>query len=180
MSDEKRINGKVIRLMRGDITEQDIDCFVFYAQSNLKLGSGFGGAITVRGGPTIQKELDAQAPIESCQAVLSEAGHLKAKYIIHANGPKFQEPNTEAKLRTTVLNALKTAEDKGLKRIAFPPMGTGFYGVPLGVSARVMFDTFSDFVINGGRLEEVVVCVQDSREYSAFSEQLQQLAEEGD
>ena len=91
MSDEKKIKNSVIRLAKGDITDLDIECFVFYAQSDLKLGSGYGGAISMRGGPEVQQELDKLGPIELGEAVISAAGGMKAKQIIHANGPKFRE-----------------------------------------------------------------------------------------
>jgi O-acetyl-ADP-ribose deacetylase (regulator of RNase III) len=90
----------------------------------LKLGAGFGGAIAVRGGPQIQKDLDKLAPVGPYQAVISNAGELKAKYIIHANGPKFQEEDMEGKIKTTIINSLKLADEKGIKKIAFPPMGS--------------------------------------------------------
>ena len=176
MSDERSINGKAVKLTMNDITMLDIDCFVFYAQSDLKLGSGFGGAITVRGGPEIQKELDTMGPIEVGQAVVSEAGNLKASYIIHANGPKFQEEDIKGKLRTTVLNALKAAESKGVKKVALPPMGTGFYGVPLELSAQVTFDAIGEYLRGDTPLEEVVLCVQDNREYKPFAAKLETLA----
>jgi O-acetyl-ADP-ribose deacetylase (regulator of RNase III) len=149
---------------------------VFYAQSDLKLGSGFGGAISMRGGPEIQKELDSLAPVEAGEAVISGGGGLKARHIIHANGPKFQEEDLEQKLRTTTENALKLADTKGIKRIAFPPMGTGFYGVPLATSARITMDTVKRHLESNTGLEEVIFCLLDSREYAPFQTQLKNLA----
>lgn len=175
MTDEKKIKNSVIRLIIGDITDIDIECFVYYAQANLKLGSGFGGAIAVRGGPAIQKELDKLAPINASETVITDAGDMKAKYIIHANGPKFQEENLEEKMKTTIINALKLAEEKGIKRIAFPPMGAGFYGVPLDSSARLTLETVKSYLSNGSKLEEVVICLLDNRDYKPFQKKLQSL-----
>ena len=62
------VRDSVVRLIRGDITELDVDAFVFYAQSDLALGSGFGGMITVRGGASVQKELDEMAPVADLEA----------------------------------------------------------------------------------------------------------------
>jgi O-acetyl-ADP-ribose deacetylase (regulator of RNase III) len=175
MTDEKKVKDSVIRLMIGDITDIDIECFVYYAQSNLKLGSGFGGAITVRGGPAIQKELDKLAPIDRGKAVISDAGEMKAKYIIHANGPKFQEENLEEKMKKTIINTLKLADEKGIKKIAFPPMGAGFYGVPLDLSAQLTLETIKSYLSNGSKLEEVVICLLDNRDYDPFQKKLQSL-----
>ncbi|MBD3258744.1 O-acetyl-ADP-ribose deacetylase [candidate division GN15 bacterium] len=172
-SDQRTINGRVITLVKGDITNLDVDSFVFYATDDLKLGSGYGGAISMRGGPGIQQELDKLAPVEATQVVVTDAGELKARYIIHANGPKFQEEDLEVKLRTTIVNCLKAADDKGIERVAFPPMGAGFYGVPLGVSARISMEAVTEYLKGDTGVREVVFCALDSREYHPFQAQLQ-------
>lgn len=166
--DTLQVNNRTLRLVRGDITDLDIESFVFYAQADLSLGAGFGGAIAVRGGPAIQEELKRYGTRKTTEVVVSDAGELKAKYIVHAVGPRFQEENLEEKLRTTIINSLKAADEKGIERIAFPPMGTGFYGVPLDVSARVTTDTIAEYLAGETRLKEVIICVQDSREQTPF------------
>ena len=172
MDDRIEVGRGVIRLEKCDITDYEIECFVYYARSDLKLGSGFGGAITVRGGPSIQQQLDQIKHLDGCQAVISEAGELKAKYIIHANGPKFQEENTEEKLRQTILNIFKLAEEKGIQRIALPAMGAGFYGVPLDVSARIGLETAAQYLNNGSGIKEIVFCLLDNREYKPYESRL--------
>ena len=172
MSDTLQVGNSVIRLVKDDISTLDIESFVYYARSDLNLGSGIGGAITVRGGPSIQKELNELAPIELCESVISEAGELKAKKIVHANGPKFQEEDIEEKLKTTVLNALKKAEENGITQIAFPAMGAGFYGVPLNVSASITLGAIKDYLDKGSKLTEVIVSLLDNREYIPFETQL--------
>ena len=159
-------------LVRDDITTLDVDAFVFYAQPDLALGSGFGTAISSRGGPSIQKELDRLDPIDTTQVVVTGAGRLKADFIVHAVGPRFSEDDTEGKLRTTVLNSLKVADAEGVKRIALPPMGTGFYGVPLPLCARVMIDAIKGYLEGETQIEEVVLCVMDQHEYTPFQSQL--------
>jgi O-acetyl-ADP-ribose deacetylase (regulator of RNase III) len=170
-----RIHRSSVRLIRGDITELDVDAFVFYAQHNLALGSGFGTAISVRGGPSIKKELDQLGPLATGQAVVTGAGNLKAAWIVHAVGPRFNEPDTEAKLRTTVLNSLKAAEEKGVRRIALPPMGAGFYAVPLALCARVMVEAIKSYLEGDTAIEEVLLCVMDQREHAPFESQLASL-----
>jgi O-acetyl-ADP-ribose deacetylase (regulator of RNase III) len=163
-----RINRTAVRLVRDDITDLDIEAFVFYAQTDLALGSGFGNAITVRGGPTIQKELDRLAPVETGEAVVSNAGGLKASYIVHAVGPKFQEADTETKLHTTMLSALRAAEAKGIKRIAFPAMGAGYYGIPPQVCAAVMLRALEEHLDQEAAIDEVIICVFDTPQWNAF------------
>lgn len=175
MTASKQLERGQIRLVTGDLTAQDVECIVFYATDDLKLGSGFGGAIAVRGGPTIQQECDELAPIELGQAVITKAGELKSKYIIHANGPKFQEENLENKLKTTIENTLRVAKENQVKQIAFPPMGTGFYGVPLDVSARISIDVVKNHLAGETSIEDVVFYLLDTREFRPFEAQLQKL-----
>ncbi|MCW5977158.1 MAG: macro domain-containing protein [Bryobacteraceae bacterium] len=165
---EKTIHRSALRLERGDLTQLEVDAIVFYAKETLELGSGFGGAIHARGGETIKKELAALGPVAVGEAVTTTAGRLPAKWIVHACGPKFQEPDMEAKLRRCMLSALRAAEERGAKTIAFPPMGAGFYGVPLERCARAMLEAIREFLAAGGALEAIVVCVADRREYGAF------------
>jgi O-acetyl-ADP-ribose deacetylase (regulator of RNase III) len=173
---EQKIGGTVVRVVQGDITALEVEAFVFDARPDLVLGSGYGGAITQRGGPTIQEELKKLAPLKVGEAVASGAGTLKAKAIIHAVGPKFQEADTERKLREATLSALKAAEERGITQLALPPMGTGFYGVPLDLCARVMVDAVVEHARNGARLTDVVFCALDRREAAPFEARVATLA----
>ena len=173
---EKKINGRTIRVMRDDITLLDVDAFVFYASPDLQLGSGWGNAIAVRGGPAIQEALKPFGEVATGRAVVTSGGNLKAKYVVHAVGPRFQEADVEGKLRTTMRNALKAAEDNQVRRLAVPPMGTGFYGVPLDVSAKVMLGVIREHLAGKTKLEEVIICAPDAREIGPFRTALEALA----
>jgi O-acetyl-ADP-ribose deacetylase (regulator of RNase III) len=171
-----QVNRSVVQIIKGDITELEVDAFVYYAQPDLALGTGTGTAISVRGGPTIQKELDELGPVQTGEAVISSAGKLKAKYIIHAVGPRFQEENAESKLRTTVRNALKRAEEKGIRRIAFPAMGAGYYGIAPDLCARVMLEVIRGHLETVADFEEVTICVLDTRQFESFRVRLTALS----
>jgi len=175
VTEVKKVNQGVVSLVKTDITDLDVDAFVYYAQPDLALGSGFGTAISVRGGPTIQQELEKLAPAKTGDAVVSEAGNLKAGFIIHAVGPRFQEEDIEGKLRVTVLNALKRAEEKKIQRIAFPAMGAGFYGITPDLSARVMLEVIGNHLKGQTGIKEVVICVLDTRQYDSFLARLKDL-----
>jgi O-acetyl-ADP-ribose deacetylase (regulator of RNase III) len=165
------INDTAVRLTREDITELEVDAFVYYAQPDLVLGSGFGGAIGMRGGASIQKELKEIAeggPIPTGGGVVTEAGKLKADHIIHAVGPRFREDDIEEKLLTTMRNVLRMAQEKGVKRLALPVMGAGFYGIPVPVSARVMLAALQEHLEGGSTLEEVIICLLDASQTKAF------------
>ncbi len=165
---ESKIKDSVVRLEKGDQTNMEIEAIVFYASPNLELGSGFGSAIAARGGASIQEELKTFGTISSGKEVVSKAGNLNSEFIVHAVGPRFQEADMEGKLRTTMKNALKAAEEKNITKIAFPPMGSGFYGVPLDMCAKVMLDEIKKNLSADSSLKEVVICVIDNREYRVF------------
>ena len=175
MSEEKKLGGTAVRVETRDITDFEVDGFVYYAVEDLALGTGFGTAIQARGGPGIRKELEELGPIGLGEAVASSAGNMKAKSIIHAVGPKFQESGREEKLRVTMQNSLRVAEEQGLKTLAFPAMGAGFYMIPVEMSARVMYETIREHVTNSSGLEEITICVLDSNQYGVFTSQLQAL-----
>ncbi len=171
---EKKIGDKVLRLVRGDITDMEVEAFVFDITEDVKLGSGFGGAIQQRGGIVIQKALDEIGSCPTGEAVVTEAGILKADWIIHANGPKFREEDEEAKLKKTVESILARAQEKGIKRLAFPPIGTGLYQVPLDLCTRVMVDTISQHLANGSTLDEVLIVAPDNREFNPFKAKIEE------
>jgi len=162
---EQKIGDKVLRLVRGDITDMDVQAFVFDITADAKLGSGYGGAIQQRGGIAIQKELNEIGSVPTGTAVMTGAGILKAEHIIYVNGPKFREEDEEAKLRQAIRAALALADEKGLTQLAFPPIGTGLYQVPLDLCSRVMVDTISSHLANGSSLTEVLLVALDNREY---------------
>ena len=176
MPEEVKVNKSALRIVRDDLTNMEVDAVVFYAEPSLRLGSGFGSAIAVRGGPKIQEELnkivEEKGEIPVCEAVATGAGNLNAKNIIHAVGPKFQEQDAEAKLVQTIVRTLERADEIGAKTVAFPPMGSGFYGTPLPVSARVTIDTIEKYLAGETQIAEAIICLLDNWEYKAFQEQL--------
>lgn len=177
LSVERPVNRTVVKLIRGDLTLLPVDAVVYYAREDLALGFGFGTAIRVRGGDTVAKELETFGRIGVGEAVITTAGSMNASYIIHACGPKFHEPDTEAKLRATVRAVLRLADERGLRTLAFPPMGAGFYGVPLDLCAAVMLEEISRHAMGPTGLEEITICVMDRREFRAFEDKWHLLEE---
>ncbi len=172
MGEEKNLSKGKITINRDDITLMDVDAFVFYARPDLKLGSGLGAAIAIRGGPGVQEQLDKIGGAALTESVITSAGKLKAKRIIHAVGPAFQEKDLEAKLRTTMVNVLKVAEENQVKTLALPAMGSGFYGVPPQLSALVTIDCVKKHLEGTTSLEQVMLCLPDERDYQPFKARL--------
>jgi O-acetyl-ADP-ribose deacetylase (regulator of RNase III) len=175
MSDEMKVKEAVIRLLTGDITEIPVEAIVYYARPDLVLGSGFGGVISAKGGPRIQEELKKAGKANVTEVVVTSGGDLKAKYILHAVGPRFQEEELEEKLRKTMDNVLRKAEASGIQSLAFPAMGAGFYGVPLEVCARETLEAAKKHLEAPAGIREVVFCLRDSHEYKKFLEHLQKI-----
>jgi len=176
MPNEFRVNGKIIRLTVGLITDLDnVDGIVYYARPDLTLGTGFGTAISAQGGPKVQLELKKTGSVTVTDVVVTGGGNLHARYIFHAVGPRFHEEGEEEKLRTTTLNVLRKAEELKIEKIAFPAMGAGFYGIPLEVCARITMETVREFVEKAETLKEVVFCLRDSRELRVFQRQMEKM-----
>ncbi len=171
---ERRIGNKAIRLVRGDITDMEVEAFAFDITSDCQLGSGYGGAIAQRGGKAVQEELNAIGTLPPGEAVVTGAGKMKAGYIIHTNGPKFREPGTAEKLTRATESVLLRADEKGITELALPPIGTGLYQVPLDLCASVMVDAVAKHLQNGQTSLEVVSFVAlDSREYKPLQAKIE-------
>lgn len=170
---EVKLTNTVVKLVKDDLTAMPVDAFVFYAREDLDPGSGYGTAIQQRGGLVVKTELEAIGSIEMGEAVITGAGAMKAKHIIHACGPKFFEPDLEAKLRKCMRSALQVADENKLEIIVFPPMGYGFYGVPMDLCAKVMLEEMAGFL--EGRetsLKEILICVVDKRDFVALKDKV--------
>jgi len=172
MATSFKVNQSELELMKGDLTALDVEAIVFYAKEDLVLGSGFGNAISTRGGPAIKEELERIGNVQPHDAVVSAAGNLSAKYIVHAVGPKFQEENFTAKLKTTMENTLKKASEKGITEIAFPLMGAGFYGIPFDTCIQIMLENINSHLSGATNLKKVILCANDNREFRMFESNL--------
>ncbi len=164
----KRVGDKAIRLVVGDITDMEVKAFVFDITEDCKLGSGYGGAISVRGGKKVQQALDEIGSLPTGQAAITTAGRMEAEHIIHTNGPKFFEPGTEEKLKKAIRSCLALAVEKGIEQLAFPPIGTGFYQVPLDLCAQVTVAEVTEHLQGSTTLDEVLIVALDTREYKPF------------
>ena len=174
MPDELKVGGNLIRLTVGFITDlAEVDAIVYYARPDLTLGSGFGTAIATQGGPKVQEELKKIGGAKVTEVVVTGGGNLGARHILHAVGPRFQEEDGEKKLAATMANTLRKAEALKLRKIAFPAMGTGFYGIPLDRCAALTLGAAKDFLQTATALGECLFCLRDSRELKVFQKQLQ-------
>ncbi len=168
MTIEKKVGSKVIRLVMGDLTDLEVEAYAYDITEDVKLGTGTGGALSARGGKKIQDELTAIGSCPTGSAIVTTAGKTKAEKIVHLNGPKFLEADQEGKLTQAIKSALKRCDEHGIKQIACPPVGTGFYQVDLNMCAAVMTSTISAHLSGKTSLNEVLIVALDPREYDPF------------
>ena len=166
---EKSMSGVNIRVVQGDITDVDADAIVNAANNHLWMGAGVAGAIKRKGGKEIEDEAMKQAPIPIGEAVVTSAGKLKTKYVIHAAVMGQDLISSEDYIRVATLNSLKMAEKLKIESIAFPAFGTGVGGFPVDSCARIMIDQVKDFSKNTKFLKEVLFVLFDKKSYDIWS-----------
>jgi O-acetyl-ADP-ribose deacetylase (regulator of RNase III) len=127
-----------IVIQQGDLTEMDTDAIVNAANNDLVLGAGVAGAIRRKGGEEIQRECDAIGSIPVGYAAITAGGKLKVRFVIHAASMQLGGKTSGGSLRNSTAHSLKIANERGLKSIAFPAVGTGIAGFPLKECAEIM------------------------------------------
>lgn len=149
-----RLQQTSIVLGQGDLTDQAVDAIVNAANSSLLGGGGVDGAIHRRGGPAILEACRAlrktryPAGLPTGEAVLTTAGALPARHVIHTVGPVWDGNAGEAArlLAAAYRNVLTCARDHGLRTVAFPSISTGAYGYPIDRAAPIALETTHGFV----------------------------------
>jgi O-acetyl-ADP-ribose deacetylase (regulator of RNase III) len=151
----------LIRLIMGDITQQETEAIVNAANSGLMGGGGVDGAIHRAGGPQILaecKEIRArQGTLPTGRAVITSGGRLKARYVIHTVGPVWSggKRGEDELLRSAYRSSLTLAREKGIRSVSFPSISTGIYSFPVDRAARIALREVRDFVSNNPGFEEV-------------------------
>jgi O-acetyl-ADP-ribose deacetylase (regulator of RNase III) len=172
---QHQINNKTLELVEGDITESDTAAIVNAANSSLILGAGVAGAIREKGGPAIQAECNKIGGCPVGGAVITTGGNLKAKYVIHAVGPRMGEGNEDEKLNNATLNSLKVADENQLNSIAFPAISTGIFGFPIQRCAEIMLSATILHLQGKTNLEKVVFCLYGQEAFQTFKDTLERL-----
>jgi O-acetyl-ADP-ribose deacetylase (regulator of RNase III) len=166
------INNSLLELYDGDITEMQTDAIVNPANERLILGGGVAGAIRTKGGPDIQAECDKIGGTFVGGAVITTAGNLKTKHVIHAVGPRAGEGNENGKLKNAALNSLKLADENNLKSISFPAISAGIFGFPIESCAEIMLKTTIEYLNGHTGLQKVIFCLFGNDSYQVFANQL--------
>ena len=167
-----KMNDTLLELVEGDITLLEVDAVVNAANEGLVLGSGVAGAILEKGGDSIQRECSRIGGAPVGTAVMTGAGDLAAKRVIHAVGPQMGEGDEDRKLSSAVRSALALADRHGLKSIALPAISTGVFGFPVDRCARILLTEVHRYLQGGTKIERVVVCLRGEDTFSDFRKDL--------
>jgi O-acetyl-ADP-ribose deacetylase (regulator of RNase III) len=167
--------GRVVVTL-GDITEQEVDAIVNAANSTLMGGGGVDGAIHDKGGPSIKEECrrirEEQYPdgLPTGEAVLTTAGDLPARFVIHTVGPIFgqHDGDEERLLAACYRNSLLLAAEHKLTTVAFPAISTGIYGYPKAEAAKIASATVREFIHGRTSVEEVRLVFFGQEDMLAF------------
>lgn len=151
------VGGQTLRLIEGDITEQAVDAIVNAANSALRGGGGVDGAIHRAGGPSIMEECRKIGGCPTGKAVVTGAGELPARHVIHAVGPRWKGGDAdEAELLASAYrDSMQRAEELGASSVAFPSLSTGAYGYPLEKAAPLALRTVAEALATGSSVREV-------------------------
>ncbi len=160
----------MIKVIKGDITKVKADAIVNAANTTLLGGGGVDGAIHRAGGPEILVECRRIGGCPTGEAVITTAGKLPAKYVIHAVGPVWRggQNNEDQLLASAYLNSLKIAEKYNLKTIAFPNISTGVYRFPKERAAKIALQTVINFLKNSRVVKEVIFVCYDDENYEIY------------
>lgn len=167
---------KIIRLVKGDITERTVDVIVNAANSYLKHGGGVAGAIVRKGGGIIQKESDKIGFVPVGCSVITGAGKLPCKAVIHAVGPKIGEGDEDAKLRNSVSSSLTLASEMNFRSISMPAISSGIFGFPKDRCAEILVEEAKKYLMsNATSLEIIEFCVIDDETKDYFKKEFANL-----
>jgi O-acetyl-ADP-ribose deacetylase (regulator of RNase III) len=162
-----------LKLLHGDITTLEVDAIVNAANSSLMGGGGVDGDIHRAGGPKILEECmqirNRQGGCPTGEAVITGAGNLKAKYVIHTVGPVWQGGNKQEDqlLANAYANSLRIAIGKSLQTVAFPAISTGVYRFPKKRAAEIAVRETKIFTSKNA-LKEVTFCCFDDENYEIY------------
>jgi O-acetyl-ADP-ribose deacetylase (regulator of RNase III) len=161
-----------IEIVKGDITQVDVEAIVNAANNELWMGSGVAGAIKSAGGEVVEREAVAKGPIMPGEAVYTTAGKLPYKAVIHAAVMGQDLRTTDKLIRQATIASLNVAEKLKLSSLALPAFGTGVGGFPMKACAYIMTRAVNGYRPLAEHLERVLFCLYDEYGYQAFKDAL--------
>lgn len=168
-----------IVVKKGDITEEHVDAIVNAANSRLLGGGGVDGSIHMAAGPSLLKECRAIGYCPPGEAVVTSAGNLEAKYVIHTVGPVWKGGvhGEERILASAFRKSLEKAKKRGCRTIAFPAISTGAYGFPIDLAAKISLQTIREYVSQYPSIfDEIRIVLFNQNVFDSFHRHLKRLS----
>jgi O-acetyl-ADP-ribose deacetylase (regulator of RNase III) len=171
------VGDATISLVKGDITKQDTDAIVNAANSGLRGGGGVDGAIHRAGGSAIMDECREIGACRTGEAVVTTGGNLKARFVIHAVGPRWAggksgEPDL---LASAYRRSLEVADENGLRSVAFPSISTGAYGYPITLAAEIAMKTVKGYLDGRTGIKNVTFVLFSGEDLAEYRNVLESL-----
>jgi O-acetyl-ADP-ribose deacetylase (regulator of RNase III) len=158
-----------IELWNGDICDLEVDALVNAANLSLWMSTGVGGAIKRAGGDTIEFAAVHQAPVPIGGAIVTPAGMLPVRFVIHAVSLDRERRTSAAVIEMAVRSAMARARDLGVTSMAFPALGTGVGGFPLEEGARITVQTVREELPSCPTIDHVIFALRGQAAYFAFA-----------
>ncbi len=174
---ETTVHQSTLEIVQGDITQQDTEAVGNAANSALAGGGGVDGATHRAGGPSLMAELKAK--YKGCptgSAVRTGGGNLKAKYVIHAVGPRYSgSPRDPELLASAYRKSLELCTQHKIASIAFPSISTGIYGYPVEEASRIALKTVMEYLKDHPEIKLVRFVLFDARTFDVYKRSLSEI-----
>jgi O-acetyl-ADP-ribose deacetylase len=171
------VQKSILEIVQGDITQEDTEAIGNAANAALAGGGGVDGAIHRAGGPILMSELKAK--YKGCStgsAVITRGGNLKAKYVIHAVGPRYSgSPKDPELLSSAYQKSLELCSQNKISSVAFPSISTGIYGYPVEEASRIALKTVLGYLKDHPEIKLIRFVLFDSNTYRVYEEALKEI-----
>ncbi len=161
-----------IELWNGDICDLEVDAIVSPASTSLWMSTGVAGELKRIGGDEIEFAAVRQAPVELGDAIVTPAGRLAAKVVVHAVSLEPDRRTSDAAIDRAARSAMARVRELGLTSVAFPALGTGIGGFPMDEAARVAVSAVRDELATPSSIEHVIFALRGAAAYEAYAHAL--------
>ncbi|XP_067671099.1 core histone macro-H2A.1-like isoform X1 [Haliotis asinina] len=181
LSEKKLFLGQKMTVLQGDIVKMSADAIVHPTNSTYHMGGEVGQAMEKAGGKEFRQEIDnlqtAHGPIDTAGAAMCPGRNFPAKYVIHVNSPSWGSANSQQQLEKAVKNILTLADEKNLKSLAIPSIGSGNAGFPKQTAAQIILRAISNYfmTVMTSSLKQIYFVLYDMESIGIYTSELARL-----
>ena len=181
LSEKKLFLGQKMTVIQGDLVKIAADAIVHPTSSSFYMGGEVGSAIERAGGKDFKKEVDelykSNGALDTAGAAICPGHNFPAKFVIHSHGPTWKTDNAQQLLEKTIHNAFKLADEKNLKSIAFPSIGSGRAGFPKQTAAQIILRAINNYFVTvmGSSIKQVYFVLFDTESVGIYTSELAKL-----